>query len=122
VDNTNTDPDRRNIRVLSTTGWFDHEGNPLYYDINGMLMPSAFTDDAAGKTAMATANFFSAHIFPNQLLQRFSPAQPAAMTMEWARLQIESRISLLEKYRGPDWSGPRQRKTTGERRPSPRVS
>src|SRR5213593_4289938 len=33
VDNSNTDPDRRNIRVRSTTGGFDHEGNPLYYNI-----------------------------------------------------------------------------------------
>jgi hypothetical protein len=74
VDNTNTDPDRRNIRVLSTTGGFDHEGNPLYYDINGMLMPSAFTDDAAGKTAMATANFFSAYIFPKASGDPLSPA------------------------------------------------
>src|SRR5437660_9341098 len=45
VDNSNTDPDRRNIRVLSTTGGFDHEGNPLCYDINVMLLPSAFTND-----------------------------------------------------------------------------
>src|SRR5260370_15465843 len=27
VDNTNTDPDRRNIRILSTTRGFDHERN-----------------------------------------------------------------------------------------------
>jgi len=74
VDNSNTDPDRRNIRVLSTTGGFDHEGNPLYYDINGMVSPSTFTNDAAGQTAMATANFFSAYIFPKASGDPLSPA------------------------------------------------
>src|SRR5262249_48217081 len=61
VDNLNTDPDRRNIRVLSTTGGFDHEGNPLYYNIFGMVMPNTFTNDAAGQKAMSIANFFSAY-------------------------------------------------------------
>ncbi len=74
ADNSNTDPDRRNIRVLSTTGGFDHEGNPLYYDINGMMTPSTFTNDAAGKTAMDTANFFSAYIFPKATGDPLSPA------------------------------------------------
>src|SRR5262245_12672984 len=64
VDNSNNDPNRRNIRVLSTTGGFDHEGNPLYYNIFGMVTPNTFTNDAAGQKAMATANFFSAYIFP----------------------------------------------------------
>ena len=74
VDNSNSDPDRRNIRVLSTTGGFDHEGNPLYYDINGMVMPSTFTNDAAGAKAMQTANFFSAYIFPKASGNPLSPA------------------------------------------------
>src|SRR5713101_4393617 len=56
VDNSNTDPERRNIRELSTTGGFNHEGNPLYYSIFGMMMPSTFTNDAAGQQAMAIAN------------------------------------------------------------------
>src|SRR5262245_25359558 len=73
VDNSNTDPDRRNIRVLSTTGGFDHEGNPLYYNIFGMLMPNTFTNDAAGQKAMATANFFSAYIFPKASGDPLSP-------------------------------------------------
>src|SRR5437899_12838422 len=30
VDNSNTSPDRRNIRDLSTTGGYNHEGNLLY--------------------------------------------------------------------------------------------
>ena len=74
VDNSNTDPDRRNIRVLSTTGGFDHEGNPLYYNIFGMLMPSTFTNDAAGQKAMSIANFFSAYIFPKASGNPLSPA------------------------------------------------
>jgi hypothetical protein len=64
VDNSNTDPNRRDVRVLSTTGGFDHEGNPLYYNIFGMVMPSTFTNDAAGQEAMEIANDFEAYIFP----------------------------------------------------------
>jgi hypothetical protein len=73
VDNSNTDPNRRNIRVRSTTGGFDHEGNPLYYNIFGMVMPNTFTNDAAGQKAMATANFFSAYIFPKANGDPLSP-------------------------------------------------
>jgi hypothetical protein len=74
VDNSNTDPTRRNIRVLSTTGGFDHEGNPLYYNIFGMAMPNTFTNDAAGLDAMAIADFFSAYIFPKASGDPLSPA------------------------------------------------
>ncbi len=74
VDNSNTDPDRRNVRVLSTTGGFNHEGNPLYYNIFGMVMPNTFTNDAAGQKAMKIANFFSAYIFPKASGDPLSPA------------------------------------------------
>jgi hypothetical protein len=73
VDNSNTDPDRRNIRVRSTTGGFDHEGNPLYYNIFGMVMSNTFTNDAAGQQAMSIANFFSAYIFPKASGDPLSP-------------------------------------------------
>jgi hypothetical protein len=74
VDNSNTDPDRRNIRVLSTTGGFDHEGNPLYYNIFGMATPNTFTNNAAGRQAMGIANFFSAYIFPKASGDPLSPS------------------------------------------------
>ena len=74
VDNSNKDPNRRNIRVLSTTGGFDHEGNPLYYNIFGMLAPNAFTKDAAGQKAMDLANKFEAYIFPKASGNPLSPA------------------------------------------------
>jgi hypothetical protein len=74
VDNSNTDPNRRNIRVLSTTGGFDREGNPLYYNIFGMVMPSTFTNDAAGQKAMEIANSFEAYIFPKASGAPLSPA------------------------------------------------
>jgi hypothetical protein len=74
VDNSNTDPNRRNIRVRSTTGGFNHEGLPLYYNIFGMATPSTFTNDAAGQKAMNTANFFSAYIFPKASGDPLSPA------------------------------------------------
>jgi len=73
VDNSNTDPDRRNIRVLSTTGGFDHEGNPLYYNIFGMVMPDTFTDDTVGQEATDIANDFEAYIFPKANGEPLSP-------------------------------------------------
>jgi len=74
VDTSNTDPDRSDIRELSMTGGFNHEGLPLYYNINGMVTPDTFTNDAAGQKAMAIANFFSAYIFPKASGNPLSPA------------------------------------------------
>src|SRR5713226_36157 len=62
VDNSNTDPTRRNIRVLSTTGGFDHDGGPFYYGIFGRVNGNTFTSDAAGQQAMSIANSFTAYI------------------------------------------------------------
>src|SRR5262245_65744335 len=73
VDNSTTDPDRRNVRVLSTTGGSNHEGNPLYYNIFGMVMPNTFTNDAAGQQAMQIANFFNGYILPKA---RSDPLKP----------------------------------------------
>jgi len=74
VDNSNTDPNRNNIRITETTGGFDHEGNQLYYTINGFLKPNAFTNDAAGQKAMEIANDFEAYIFPKASGDPLSPA------------------------------------------------
>jgi hypothetical protein len=74
VDNSNTDPNRRNIRVRETTGGFNHEGNVLFYNIFGMVMPNTFTNDAAGQTAQGIANFFSAYMFPKKSGDPLSPA------------------------------------------------
>ena len=73
VDNSNTDPNRNNIRITETTGGFDHDGNVLYYTINGFLMPNAFTNDAAGQKAMEIANKFEAYIFPKASGDPLSP-------------------------------------------------
>ncbi len=74
VENSNPDPTRDNIRITETTGGFDHEGNVLYYTINGMVNPDTFTNNFAGQKAMATANFFSAYIFPKASGNPLSPA------------------------------------------------
>src|SRR5262249_40094865 len=74
MDDSNTNPDRRDIRVRSTTGGFDHEGNVLYYNIFGMVNPNTFTNNAAGAKAMKIANFFSAYIFPKAKGDPLSPA------------------------------------------------
>lgn len=63
-DNSNTDPNRQNVRILQTTGGFDKEGDLIYYSINGFVGSSTFTDDAAGQNAQAIANRFRAFLFP----------------------------------------------------------
>jgi hypothetical protein len=68
------DANHSNIRITETTGGFNHEGNPLYYTINGFVNPDTFTNDAAGQKAMQTAEFFTAYIFPKASGDPFSPA------------------------------------------------
>jgi hypothetical protein len=74
VDNSNTNPNRDNIRITEMTGGFNHEGNPLFYTINGFLKVDAFTNNAAGQQALATAQFFTAYIFPKVGGDPLSPA------------------------------------------------
>lgn len=70
IDNSNTDPNRRNVRILETTGGWNNSGNLIYYSIMGVLMPDSFERDAngnltaAGRAAMDLANNFRAFIFP----------------------------------------------------------
>jgi hypothetical protein len=73
IDNSNTDPDFRNVRVRKTTGGFDHAGTVLYYVILGMVMPSTFTNDAAGQRARAIADSSTAYIFPKASGDPLSP-------------------------------------------------
>ena len=74
VDNSNTNPDRTNIRITETTGGFDRDGNVLYYTINGFVNPGTFTHDAAGQKAMQIAETFEAYIFPKAKGDPLSPA------------------------------------------------
>jgi hypothetical protein len=74
VDNSSTDPTRTDIRITETTGGFNHEGNVLYYTINGFVNPDTFTNNAAGQKAKQIAEFFTAYIFPKASGDPFSPA------------------------------------------------
>lgn len=83
VDNSNTDPDRRNIRDIETTGGFDNSGNLIYYSIMGMVTPSTFERDAAGNLtpagqhALDLANHYRAFLFPKASAGSIlSPAPP----------------------------------------------
>src|SRR5262245_51325978 len=64
VDNSNTNPDRNNIRITETTGGFDNAGTPLFYTINGFVNPDTFTNDEAGQQARKIAEKFEAYILP----------------------------------------------------------
>ncbi len=70
IDNTNTDPNRRNIRILETTGGFNNSGSLIYYSIMGTVFPDTFERDAngnltpAGQHALDLANHFRAFLFP----------------------------------------------------------
>ncbi len=74
VEPSSPDANHTNIRITETTGGFNHEGNVLYYTINGFVNPNTFTNDAAGQTAMAIAESFTAYIFPKASGNPFSPA------------------------------------------------
>src|SRR5262249_1671622 len=70
VATPNPDPNRRNIRVLETTGGFNNSGNLIYYSIMGTAFPDTFDRDAggnltsAGRQAFNNANHFPAFLFP----------------------------------------------------------
>ena len=64
LDPSNTDPNRRGVRIKETTGGWDGKGNLIYYSIMGGMVPATFTNDAAGVRARALAEDFRAFLFP----------------------------------------------------------
>jgi hypothetical protein len=74
VEPSSPDANHTNDRITETTGGFNHEGNVLYYTINGFVNPNTFTNDAAGQNAKAIAEKFTAYIFPKASGNPFSPA------------------------------------------------
>lgn len=64
LDNSNTDPTRRGVRIIETTGGFDKDANLIYYSVMGELVPASFTNDAAGARARMLAEDFRAFLFP----------------------------------------------------------
>lgn len=55
---------QRDLRVLLTLPAYDNSGNLHYFTILGDFGANAFTLDAAGKAARATADKFIAYVFP----------------------------------------------------------
>jgi hypothetical protein len=70
VDNTNTDPNRRNIRTIETTPGTTGSSGLTYANIFGVLNFTSFEHNAAGEltargqTAFDTAEHFRVFIFP----------------------------------------------------------
>src|SRR5215212_7735880 len=70
VDNTNTDPNRRNIRTIETTPGTTGSSGLTYANIFGVLNATSFARDAtgnlttAGQQAFDTAERFRVFIFP----------------------------------------------------------
>lgn len=67
---TTTDPTRRGVRDIETTGGWDASGGLIYYNIFGMAMPNIFERDASGNLtargakALEIANKYRAFLFP----------------------------------------------------------
>ena len=76
VKDRSRDRDFADVRILETTGGFDHKGHVLYYTVNGKAMLDTFTDDEAGREAFEIANEFRAFIFPKADGLPLSPAPP----------------------------------------------
>lgn len=68
--------DFRDVRIVETTGGFDHSGNLLYYVVTGKVMPSTFTSDEAGARARELADSFHAFLFPKAAGDPLGPAPP----------------------------------------------
>lgn len=67
LDPSNTDPTRKGVRTVQTTGGFDKDGNLIYYSIMAPVPDQTFfTEDDAGSRAHDLANRFRAFIFPKQ--------------------------------------------------------
>lgn len=70
IDNTNTDPNRRNIRTIETTPGTTGSSGLTYANIFGVLNSTSFARDAtgnlttAGQQAFDTAERFRVFIFP----------------------------------------------------------
>ncbi|HSL82754.1 MAG TPA: hypothetical protein VLF66_08255 [Thermoanaerobaculia bacterium] len=71
------DPRYNDVRVIETTGGYMHNGNLLFYmapsklmpetvDENGNVIPSSFTDNAAGETQRTICNTYKAFMFPKK--------------------------------------------------------
>lgn len=71
-------PDSRysGVRIIETTGGFQHNSNLFYYWVPGKVMPNTFTDDAAGDAARELADNSFAYLFPKAGGNPLSPAFP----------------------------------------------
>ena len=76
VVETSPDADFADVRIVETTGGFQHNGNLFYYPVNGKVMPNTFTNDAAGEAARQIADDFVAYIFPKAGGEPLKPAAP----------------------------------------------
>lgn len=80
-------PRYNDVRVIETTGGYNHSGGLLFYmapsklmpervDEDGNVIPGSFTDDAAGSTQRAICNEYRAFLFPKKDGNPLSPAPP----------------------------------------------
>lgn len=66
IDDSGEDPTRNDVRILETNGGYDNSGHRVFFTINGVLLPDAFTADAAGQAARGIADSFRVFIFPRR--------------------------------------------------------
>ncbi len=74
---TSPNRDYANVRILATGGAFNHLGNLFYFTVPGKLRPDTFTNDAAGKKAIALANDYRVFVFPKNQEHGGKPLHPA---------------------------------------------
>lgn len=66
VDNSNTDPDRRNVRMTLSIPGYKHNGDILWFTPFAGFNESAFTNDASGDEARRIADEYPLYIFPQR--------------------------------------------------------
>jgi hypothetical protein len=66
IDNSNTDPTRRNVRATQAIPTYDHSGHLYFFHTFGLMMPDAFTNNAAGAKAYELAEKYNLYGFPRK--------------------------------------------------------
>lgn len=72
LDPAAPDADHTRVRMLETSDTWDGSGHPWFFTVHGIVFPSTFTDDAAGRRARQIAESFLLYDFPRAANPQFA--------------------------------------------------
>jgi hypothetical protein len=77
VEDASPHPDFTDVRIIETTGGFDHSGDLLYYTVNGMIMPDTWPAQVA------------------RTMEKHTPALPSGA---WEREALSNHPPLITRH------------------------